>query len=221
MTSTWAKMPCNWQQQQDIHKSLRDAPVGESIAALKLYLAFCMLANFNPSAAFPCAGSVKLSLVSLAKKVGMTKPLAIKGVRLLEGLKLIRRKIGKPTTYILVDYDTCNRWTKLPKRHLIGSDSREIERLATLPNRGHEIFEALQLYIYIASIRDKITYKARVSYSKITSILHMSRNAVSRAITILSAKDLVSVRRDEPTEGQHPVNVYWLLGRVDEAAKPA
>jgi hypothetical protein len=221
MASVWAKMPCGWQQQESIHQTLRRAPVGEAIASLKLYLAMCMLANFNPTSVLPNAGSIKLSLVAFARKTGMTKPLAIKGMRLLESAGLIRREAGKPITYVLAEYDTCSHWTKLPKRYLIGSDPREMERLVTLPNRGQEIFEALQFYIYIASIRDRGTHKARVTYETITATLGMSRNAVSKVISILCAKDLISMRPEESFDGFRPKNVYWLLGRVEEVAKPA
>lgn len=221
MASLWAKMPCGWQQQEVTQKALRAAPVGEAIAALKLYLATCMLANFNPTSALPRAGSVKLSLVVFAKKTGMTKPLAIKGMRLLESVGLLRREIGKPITYVLSEYDTCSHWTKLPKKYLLGSDPREMERLATLPNRGQEIFEALQFYIYIASIRNKSTDKAMATYETITDTLGMSRNAVSRVISTLCAKNLISMRPEESFDHLRPRNVYWLLGRVEELKKPA
>lgn len=217
MASLWAKMPCGWQQEKALHQALRDAPVGEAIAALKLYLAFCILANYGPTSSLPMAGSVKLSLVALGRKTGMTKPLVIKGARLLEKVGLVTRVIGKPVTYVLTDYTTCPNWTKLPKRYLLGSDPREIEYLATLPNRGQEVFEALQFYIYIASIRDKGTLKAKATYDTISSALGMSRNAVSRAISTLCARNLISMRPGEALSGTEPSNVYWLQGRTEEA----
>ena len=218
MSSMWAKMPCGWQQDEHIHREMRKAPIGKAIAALKLYLALCMLANYSPTSALSSAGSVKLSLVALARKTGMSKPLAIGGARLLEKLKLIKREAGKPITYVLADYGTCKYWTKLPKRYLIGNDSREIERMATLPNRGQEVFEALQFYIYIASIRDKVTGKAKVTYETIIHTLGMSRNAVSRAISTLCAKNMISMRPEDPVPGKRPSNTYWLLGRMEEQA---
>ena len=133
---------------------------------------------------------------------------------MLERLKLILRAPGKPTTYVLADYDTCRYWTKLPKRHLMGGDSREIEHLATLSNRGQAVFEALQFYIYIASIRDKKTLKAKATYETIVEALGMSRNAVSIAITFLCARQMISMRPDSEG-GTHPCNIYWLMGKVE------
>jgi len=219
--SYWSKMPCSWQKQSTVHAVLRSKPCGTAIAALKLYITFCLHANFYGAKSpeektLAQAGCVQKTIQSLCELTGMSKPVVIGGLRLLMEMQIIERLEGRPTTYQIVDFTTATYWVKLPRRHLHGADDREVEKIALLPNRGQEIFEALQLYLYIASVREKESQQARVTYTTVCSVLCMSRNAVSRAISTLVARELLSVRIENPNEKDYMkrCNIYWLQGKI-------
>lgn len=215
MTSYWAKMPCDWQTDRFVHLKLRELPCGEAIAALKLYITFCLKANFKADGKLAQAGCVRQSLVALGLATGLSKPMVIKGLSALVQLDLVQRLGGRPATYLICRYETASYWAKLPTKYLQGAFVGEVAKIARLSNRGQQVFEALQFYLYIAATRDKATLKAKITYDTLSSVLRMSRNAVSRAISYLVEQKLISLRPDPEAE-RYPCNVYWLVGRFKE-----
>jgi len=83
-----------------------------------------------------------------------------------------------------------------------------------MSNRSKTTLHALQMYLYIASIRDKKTSLAKVTYDHLTEVLGITRNDVSKAISTLIGFELLSVRLAGPDEflGARPSNIYWLRG---------
>lgn len=220
----WAKMPCSWQNQADVHKALREAPAGEAIAALKLYIALCLKANFKKKLDVPSEGCVKKSITELSKLIKTSRPMVIRGLRLLEKLKIIESLGGRPTTYKILGYESSKYWAKLPLTYLYKNKQRkEITLIAHLPNRTIATLEALQMYLYIASIRDKSSDKANVTYEKLCSVLNLTRNAVSRAISLLTSFDLVTVRNEafDYNLDKQQCNCYWLRGTPKDPMEKA
>jgi hypothetical protein len=209
----WGKMPCWWQTQPWIHRLIRRTAPGAAIAALKLYIAFCMRANFNPQQGLP-AGCVKLPLARLSRLVGLSKPMVILGLRALQEWGLVRRLSQRPAIYQLHDYMTCDYWTKIPSGYLYGG--REgIALLVRMSSRGSRRLLALQMYLYLAAIRNARTQKARVSYDKLSEVLGVGRNEISAAISMLVEDELVTVRVADAAEVKNlarPSNEYWLRG---------
>jgi predicted transcriptional regulator len=68
------------------------------------------------------------------------------------------------------------------------------------------------MYVYLAAIRDKGTNRAKVTYDRLTEILGISRNEVSKAVSTLVSFELISVRLDDldGIYGERPSNIYWL-----------
>jgi hypothetical protein len=211
----WGKLPCHWQTQTEIHRRIAAAQNGAAIAALKLYIGFCVKANFKEKKGLP-PGCVKLPVAHLSKVIGVSKPMTIAGLRLLTEWDLVERLGGRPAAYRLREYDTPGlHWEKLPSSHLYGNSNVVIERLARLDNRGKARLHALQLYLYLASVRNRSSLKATVSFDRLCDVLSISRNDVSRAISMLSADELLSVRRADATDMRNdtrPSNEYWLRG---------
>jgi len=207
-------MPCNWQTDGAFHCNLGSA-TGEEIAALKLYIALCLKANFSPRSSLPSTGCVQRSISQLCELVGLSRPIAIKGLRKLQQWGLLETKGGRPTIYHVTDYETAKYWTKLPRSHLYGGlKETRIDRLLVMPNRGKTTLHALQMYLYLASIRNRTTSLAKVTYDRLADVLAISRNEVSAAISALVGFELISVRLAEADEfyGERPSNVYWLRG---------
>jgi hypothetical protein len=222
MRSPWAKMPCGWQTDPDKHELIVDMPTGAAIAALKLYLGLCCKANFNARNDLPAPGSARITLSELSALTGLSRPMVVAGIRALRDLDIVEVIEQRPAVYRVRDYESASYWTKLPLAHLYGSrPSPRLLKLADMSNRSSATLHALQLYLYLASIRDRRTFKATVSYSRLENVLHMSRNAISRGISMLVSHDLIGVRQGEidPQTRLPSANVYWLIGRVGDTAE--
>jgi len=209
----WGKMPNWWQSKPDRHQAINAEPrIGASIAALKLYIDLCCRANFRTTEREPLAGSVKQPLVRLMSSIRVSKPTLIAAIRLLECWGLISRVPGRPQTLVITGYDSPS-WTKLPAAYLRGGQGTKLTMFASLPSRGSTTRRALQLYLYLASIRNRTTLTATVTYARICSVLTCSRNEVSSAISVLSGSQLITVRRPEQIkQGDYACNIYTLLG---------
>jgi hypothetical protein len=211
-------MPCSWQTTPEMHECIGEAETGAAIAALKVYVAFCVKANYKPNKNFATPGLVRISVDRLCTLVGVSKPMAIAGIRLLEEWNIIQCHGGRPAVYEIVEYSTAPYWTKLPCLHLYsGWNQNILGALENMPNRGKTRLHALQMYLYLASIRDKSSLKARVAYPQLCNVLGISRNDVSRAVSMLVSEDLVVVRLAELTAystNGRPSNEYWLRGSM-------
>ena len=219
----WRKMPVSWQKDPAFQEKVRSAPQGHAIAALKLYIALCLKANFHPTD-FLAAGCAQLSLTSLSELVDVSRPMVIAGLNLLSSWGVIASEGGRPTVWRIVEYLDAPYWVKLPKRPLYGSKSEErILGLIQLPNRRRDSLHALQLYLYLASIRDKHTFMANLSYEQGKKTLGISRNQFSTAISLL-ALELVSVRTaievKEQTGKNFSSSQYWLRGSRKDPFTP-
>jgi hypothetical protein len=228
----WSKMPCSWQTDANFHGKLMHSeplallgnglPPGEAIAALKLYVALCLKANFKAGSYLPATGCVQRSISQLCELVGLSRPMTIKGLRKLQEWKIVTTKGGRPAIYHITDYETAKYWTKLPQTHLYaGSNGNRIEPLRAMSNRSKTTLHALQMYLYLAAIRDKKTHLAKVTYDRMTTVLGITRNDISKAISTLISSNLISVRLAGPDEffGERPSNIYWLRGTQAEGRK--
>jgi len=222
--NSWVKMPCGWQTDPDKHRAINDMPTGQAIAALKLYIGLCCKANFKGRTDLPSPGCARITLSKLCELTGLSRPMVVAGLRGLRELELIAVLAQRPAVYCIKDYESASYWTKLPRSYFYGSrPSRCLAKLADLTSRRSATLHALQLYLYLASIRDKRTLKATVSYTHLDEVLHLSRNEIARGLFLLVAHDLIGVRSGDmdPKTKQRATNVYWLLGRVGEPGEGA
>lgn len=216
----WSKMPCSWQTSKDVHDQIRGVPPGIAIAALKLYIGLCLKANYAPRKGLPETGCVRRSIEQLCNLAGLSKPMVIAGVKMLRTWGMIELRGGRPATYHITEYDTAKYWTKLPREHLYdGGLGTTMPLLEALPNRSKATLHALQMYLYLASIRNRDSNKATVTYDRMAAVMGIGRNDISRAISSLVSADLLSVRLGEiddfHTSGR-PCNVYWLRGSMSD-----
>jgi hypothetical protein len=214
----WAKMPCSWQKDPDMHRLIADAPPGTAIAALKLYIALCLKANFAKTKELPSSGCVKKSITQLCTLSGLSRPMVIAGLRQLQTWGIIESLGGRPATYHITDYEKAPYWAKLPSGYLFNGYPGEVARIARIPSRGLGTLHALQLYLYIASVRDRRSLKAKVTYPRFHSVLGIDRNEIAHAITLVGAHELITVRTGDPDDAtfhpERPCNVFWLRGSL-------
>lgn len=203
-----------------MHRRVAAAKTGIAIAALKLFIGLCAKATFNPTRNMP-SGSVRISITDLGRLVGVSKPTAILALRLLRRWELVETFQGRPAMHRLSRYDDVDYWTKIPTAHLYGASTKVMRRIAGMSRRGKARRQALQLYLYLAAIINGTSGKAKVSYDKMTEVLCMGRNEVSRAISLLVEEDLVQVRpseSDDPASKFRAPNQYWLRGTTPRHA---
>ena len=197
-----------------MHRRVATAKIGIAIAALKLFIGLCAKATFNPTRDMP-AGAARLSITDLGRLAGVSRPTAILALRLLRRWGLVETFEGRPAMHRLTRYDDADYWTKLPSAHLYGTSTKVMRRIAGMSRRGKARRQALQLYLYLAAIINGKSGKAKVSYDKMTEVLCIGRNEVSRAISLLVEEDLVQVRpsdSDDLTSKFRAPNQYWLRG---------
>lgn len=211
----WKKMPVSWQKEPEFQRKIRDADQGVAIAALKLYIAICLKAEYYETERLS-AGSVQLSLTVLSELVGLSRPMVIAGLELLKEWNVVLPAGGRPLIRQIVGFEKPEYWVKLPTRHLFGSkNENRIERLIELPNRRRTTLHALQLYLYLAAIRDGGSNKATVSYQRAADTLAISRNYLSEALSQLAGR-LVTVRTAVEAKRVTGINFssneYWLRG---------
>ena len=208
-----------------MHRTIGEAPKGEAIAALKLYIGFCLKANYGEKDGLPKPGCVRISLSQLEQLADLSRPMVVAGLKLLKKWSMVESLGGRPAIYHIVEYETTRNWTKLTNRSLYGSYSfskKERDRMLGLEhmsNRSTTTLHALQLYLYLASMRNQHTNKAQVGYNVMCRVLEIQRNWLSAAISMLST-DLITVRT-APTVNyeenkKHSTNHYWLRGSLHD-----
>lgn len=221
----WSKMPVSWQLDPEMHKTIARASQGEAIAALKLYIGFCLKANYGEKDGLPKKGCVRISLSQLEALTDLSRPMVVAGLKLLKEWDIVTSLGGRPAIYHIIEYETTKTWAKLTNRPLYGA--REMNRmrgLESMPNRHRTTLHALQVYLYLGSIRNKDTNRAQVGYKQMCAVLGMPRNRLSAAISMLSA-ELITVRtapviRYEEGE-RHSTNHYWLRGSLNDPHVPS
>lgn len=220
MSDLWAKMPCSWQTEVEKHNDIRgrfgwQADQGASIAALKLYIALCLKANFSSNTRFPRAGCVQKSITDFERLTDLSRPMVVRGMRRLVDLGIVEPLAGRPRVYRIVDYETARYWTKLPRTYLFGDRSEtQVQKLFSLPNRSRTTLAALQFYLYIAAVRNRLG-DAKVTYNTIAERTGLSRSEISGAISLLVGNDLLSVRQNEDGGPLRACNIYWLRGNLE------
>ncbi len=100
----WSKMPVSWQKDPAFQERIRSAPQGDSIAALKLYIAICLKANFHQTEGGLDAGCVQLSLTSLGELVDVSRPMVVAGLKLLTEWGVVASEVGRPRILRIVNY---------------------------------------------------------------------------------------------------------------------
>ena len=216
----WAKMPCYWQTDTSMHRRVAAAKPGIAIAALKLFIGLCAKAAFNQTKDIP-SGAARVSIADLGRLVGVSKPTAILALRLLRRWGIVETLEGRPAVHRLTRFDGADYWTKIPTAHLYGTSTKVMRRIADMSARGKARRQALQLYLYLTSIINGASGMAKVSYDKMTEVLGIGRNEVSRVISLLVEEDLIQVRSsesDDPTSKFRAPNQYWLRGTTPRHA---
>ena len=139
----WKKMPSLWIGNQIAEFS--DLDTAKAIAALKIYLTFCLFCKESDSG----CRTVKLTFSDICETASMSRSLVNEGLKILYAKKLIknvsqteRKKIY--TVDVLGPHE--DGWCKLPLKGVVGEDNK-ISAFQSMHNRYPFELLALQTYM--------------------------------------------------------------------------
>lgn len=198
MGRKFSKCPSWWVRQGALQAFSSSKGAGQNIAALKCLLAISLGIDF-------WSRKVRLSLSDLEKATGLSRPMVIRGLKVLEGLEIV--SVGKEShvhEYELTVREGDDKWAKVPF-------DRMKKQLPTLPNRGAIPLTALKIYLLLIAIRPNESATIPIRYDLIEEYLKCRRAHIRPALDILYSHMLVGIAL-EGEEKRRRHNVYEVLG---------
>jgi len=198
-SSRWQSFPRWIGDILTVFKAGKDA--GANMAALRVYLALALAANFDTREA-------SLSWSTLQRQTGLSRPMVMKGLAAAEKAGLIRvDKSGHRHSYRLLRRSEDEiAFTQVPVLELR-------KALPKLPTRGFHALDALKVYITLLTVRFRNSGTAAISYHKLQVRTGIQPGRIRAAIDVLVNHRLVHVQMSQSDEdGTIPHNEYWLLG---------
>ncbi len=228
-TAEFSKCPTAWIIKRNGLKAFRVPEVGTCIAALKVYLAIVIRANYYPTKEYPHAGSALLSYTQIAELLDLSRVMIARGIKKLEAVKLVEVDRGLNTNlYRLTDFEDAFGWGKLPKLHLFNGPGSGIRKLTQFSMRHRAHLNALKLYLLFIAFRNNNTNATKIAYETIGEYTGIANNDIHPAISVLIDLSLIDVDRS-PSHGEkvNQPNLYHIRGltsrfkRVVEDVDPA
>lgn len=178
---------------------------GKMIAALKCYLVIAAYREYE-------TGISVLSLNDIAKIGGVSKPMVLQGVALLEAMGLLEiglRAHKNTNAYRLSGLSAADgNFRKVPQDLIC-------DRLPSLSARHPRNLDALKLYFAMLYLREERTSKAVVSHKRLIEYTGVRPEDVAAANSSLAACHFLHIRLAEGNDYSrtgHPPNEYTLLG---------
>lgn len=199
MAKKFCMCPTWWvRDEQGLGRFSAGKDAGQNIAALKCVIAISTAVDFHSRKA-------KLSLSDLEILTGLSRPMVIRGLAVLQGFEIVRvGKAGRVHEYELTVLEEDANWGKIPYDLVL-------KQLPTLPNRGAIPLTALKLYLLLIAFRSNASETIAMRYDVIEQRLACQRSQVRPALDILYTHMLISVAL-VGQERQRLHNVYQVLG---------
>jgi len=190
INNMFSKLP-TWWVRAGLLAQFRSKNLGESIAALKCYLALALTMDFH-------SHKIKISTYDLETMTSLSRPMVNKGLDKLIAMNLISVDKSNHThlytlTSCLVDF----RWAKIPTHNL----KKALKEMSN--NRSKTTLVALKIYIYMLSIRPNDEYSVGVSHDTIRTKTYIQTDQVRPGIDVLINYGLISVSKKPNTENKN------------------
>lgn len=198
----WGGFPSWWIRQKRL-KQLGGgvATTGQSIAALKVYLALAVCAD-------EVLSDVQPTVRGLEDLTGLSRPMVSAGVRALEALGVLSvDRSGYRSRYSLVQAEGQKHFLKVPRELLRA-------RLQELPNGSAVGLAALKIYLTLLTVRQRRSHLAPISHRRLQEYTAVRPSLISKGTSILIEHELVrhSNRALYWNADGYPVNTYYLVG---------
>ncbi len=177
----WKRMPSLWIGIKI--SEFNDLDTAKAIAALKIYLTFCLFCKESDSG----QRTVELTFSNLCEIASLSRSLVNEGLKILYAKELIknlsttvRKKIY--TVDVLEKHD--DGWCKLPFKGIVGEDGK-ISAFQSMHNRYPFELLALQTYMYLLYSRDNRNEYTLARKKTICKKLKCKLPELNKAITYL------------------------------------
>jgi hypothetical protein len=155
-----------------------------------------------------------LTLDRLQELTDISRPLIIEALKTLVLFDLILVKGTERKKIYEILWHASVSWFKVPCRALMGQGVIKPFKLFMLRNKME--FDALKLFLYLASVRDNKNPYAMAAYETIHKRLGMSNGQIRKAIAfLLTSGMLANVDRKKDDENNFGPNHYYFMGYQD------
>lgn len=202
----WVSLPTGWISENGLTQFRWTQGEGaDNTAALMTLIAIAHHAEQK-------TGQARLTYPQLCKVLKISRAKLSNGLTLLQDRGIIRRWVDGRSSIQLVGYDLAQGgWCKLPAKSLYAGSS--IDAFTHFSLRLPTELNALKLYLLFATLRDRKTNMANISYDKITRYAGVRREDIKAAIGMLAGWSLAYVERVPSTANDHGMaNSYRLAG---------
>ncbi len=203
----WTSFPTWWVRQgllNALHAA--QASTGQNIAALKVYLALSINADFE-------SRNAEISLTQLQVLTGLTRPMVTAGLKTLEAMNVIKvDRSAYRNIYHQVQAEAEVHWMKIPTAAVRA-------KLRELPNSTQSALAALKLYMVFLTVRQRGSHESPISHRKLQARTGVRPGLISRGVSHLISHGLLRFANKPiyTDAAGHPVNTYYLLGSFAEA----
>lgn len=177
----WKKMPSLWIGSRI--KEFSEIDTAKSIAALKIYITFCLFCKKSDSG----IRTIDFTFSDICETASLSRSLVNEGLKVLYSKELIknislsaRKKIY--TVDVLEEHD--DGWCKLPFKGVVGEDNK-INAFHSMHNRYPFELLGLQVYMYLLYARDNHTDYTLARKNTICKKLNCRLADLNKAITYL------------------------------------
>lgn len=204
----WSKLPSWWfRPGEEALIGLKGGQqAGESQAALRVYLGLS-----SAERADPAGFDVQASLSELEDLTHLSRVMVLRGINRAVEAGLITYAPGGPqvsSTFQLVRPDEgSGGWAKMPIREVR-------ERVPQLPHRGANALVALKLYLILLAGRSNTNTVVALKHTTMRDKSGAQPNQIRTGISLLANTGLIHVIT-ETTDGEHQVQRYQLVGRLE------
>ncbi|MFQ6575292.1 hypothetical protein [Pseudomonas sp. UM16] len=222
-TKDFARLPIRWIQKEGV--AAFDSRVGEdarnraqqnsSIAALKLFICLCMLADYH-------SGKLNTTYPKLIALSGLSRPIVAKALKRLEKESLLE-KVDKPiregTTLQMAGWEE-RFHGKLPKSRLFDGSRTQLLLLREFEFSALSLY-ALKVYLVICAFRNKDNFNiATINYKTISRYAGVPIHQIPSALNRLYHLELISYKQADYYEPgnneQDRTNRYLVRGLGDK-----
>lgn len=199
----WKKMPSLWIGSRI--KEFSEIDTAKSIAALKIYITFCLFCKKTESG----IRTINFTFSDICETASLSRSLVNEGLKILYSKELIknislsaRKKIY--TIDVLEEHN--DGWCKLPFKGIVGVDNK-INAFQSMHNRYPFELLGLQIYLYLLYARDNDSDCTLARKNTICHKLNCRLSDLNKAITYLIHIGLLEKIVKKKIE-EHPMDLF-------------
>lgn len=202
----WVKMPITWINEGKLKyfKWTKESGSKNESALIILLVMFHYMDNNN--------GIVELTYEELSIKTNLSKAMLSSGIDILCSMNLIKKNFGKRSVYKIIEFNSNEKWAKLPSKKMYVNES--VKGFGDFKKRNKIELDALKLYFIFISGRDRHENICWISYDKIIEKTGIKRENIKTAISLLCINSLIVVDQKR-NEKNFIKNGYRVIGIND------